>query len=87
MAVRSPTCAFLSLTVAIFGASIAAPPIQKIIASTTRFCSWAELERLVRIFVGLGIRKVRLTGGEPLVRAGLENYIAYLKSLGVQDFP
>src|SRR3974390_121553 len=29
---------------------------------------WAELERLGRIFVGLGIRKVRITGGEPLVR-------------------
>lgn len=47
--------------------------------------SWPELERLARIFVGLGIRKVRLTGGEPLVRDGLEKYIAYLKGLGVHD--
>jgi cyclic pyranopterin phosphate synthase len=47
--------------------------------------SWPELERLARIFVSLGIRKVRLTGGEPLVRDGLVNYIAYLKRLGVQD--
>jgi GTP 3',8-cyclase len=47
--------------------------------------SWTELERLARIFVGLGIRKVRLTGGEPLVRDGLEKYVAYLKGLGVQD--
>jgi len=47
--------------------------------------SWAELERLARIFVSLGIRKVRLTGGEPLVREGLVNYIGYLKKLGVQD--
>ncbi|MDR2219410.1 MAG: GTP 3',8-cyclase MoaA [Methylobacillus sp.] len=27
-----------------------------------------ECERLVRVFVGLGVRKVRITGGEPLVR-------------------
>jgi len=47
--------------------------------------SWAELERLARIFVSLGIRKVRLTGGEPLVRDGLEKFLRYLKSLGVHD--
>jgi GTP 3',8-cyclase len=47
--------------------------------------SWPELQRLARIFVRLGIRKVRLTGGEPLVRDGLENYVAYLRDLGVQD--
>jgi GTP 3',8-cyclase len=47
--------------------------------------SWPELERLARIFVQLGIRKVRLTGGEPLVRDGLEGYVGYLKSIGVED--
>jgi cyclic pyranopterin phosphate synthase len=47
--------------------------------------SWPELERLGRIFVGLGIRKVRITGGEPLVRPGVEQFIGYLKTLGVQD--
>jgi len=30
-----------------------------------------ELERLVRLFVGLGVQRVRLTGGEPLVRREL----------------
>jgi len=47
--------------------------------------SWAELRRLAGIFVGLGIRKVRITGGEPLVRDGVEDYIAHLKTLGVAD--
>ena len=47
--------------------------------------SWAELRRLAGIFVGLGIRKVRITGGEPLVREGVEEYIAHLKTLGVAD--
>ncbi len=30
-----------------------------------------ELERLARLFVGLGVKKIRLTGGEPLVRPGI----------------
>ncbi len=33
--------------------------------------SFEELERLVGIFSGLGVRKVRLTGGEPTVRKGI----------------
>lgn len=47
--------------------------------------SWTELERLARIFVRLGIRKIRVTGGEPLVREGVEDYIARLHDLGVAD--
>jgi GTP 3',8-cyclase len=47
--------------------------------------SWGELQRLARIFVGLGIKKVRITGGEPLVREGLEDFIARLTEIGVQD--
>jgi cyclic pyranopterin phosphate synthase len=47
--------------------------------------SFDDYERLVRILVGLGIRKVRVTGGEPLVREGVENFLARLKALGVRD--
>ena len=47
--------------------------------------TWSELDRLARIFLGLGIRKVRVTGGEPLVRDGVERFIARLAALGVQD--
>lgn len=47
--------------------------------------SWAEFERLARIFLGLGIRKVRITGGEPLVREGVEAFIARLHEFGVRD--
>ena len=50
-----------------------------------KILSWPELERLARLFVRLGIRKVRLTGGEPLVREGLEEFVAYLKRSGVHD--
>src|SRR6202451_2941622 len=47
--------------------------------------TWAELERLARVFLTLGIRKMRVTGGEPLVRAGVEDYIAQLHAMGVED--
>src|SRR6202021_1634236 len=46
---------------------------------------WEEFERVVRILVGLGIQKVRVTGGEPLVRPGVEDFIARLKTIGVRD--
>src|SRR5258708_3286889 len=45
-----------------------------------------EIERFVRIGVGLGIRKLRLTGGEPLVRRDLPVLIARLAAIpGIQD--
>jgi len=47
--------------------------------------TWGEYERLVRILVAMGIRKVRVTGGEPLVRDGVEDFIARIKALGVHD--
>ena len=37
-----------------------------------------EIERVVRAAVALGVRKVRLTGGEPLVRRNLETLVAML---------
>jgi cyclic pyranopterin phosphate synthase len=50
-----------------------------------RLLTWDELERLARILTGLGIRKIRVTGGEPLVRPGVENFIARLHALSVAD--
>jgi GTP 3',8-cyclase len=46
---------------------------------------WEEYERVVRLLVDLGIAKVRVTGGEPMVRPGVEQFIARLKALGVGD--
>jgi cyclic pyranopterin phosphate synthase len=40
--------------------------------------SFEEIARLSHIFVGLGVRKLRITGGEPLVRRGLPELIALL---------
>jgi cyclic pyranopterin phosphate synthase len=48
--------------------------------------SYAEIERLVRIFVGLGVADVRLTGGEPLVRRELPELVARLAAIdGLED--
>jgi cyclic pyranopterin phosphate synthase len=47
---------------------------------------FAEITRLTRLFVALGVRKLRITGGEPLLRAGLPDLIGDLTTLpGVED--
>src|SRR5215212_10880725 len=40
--------------------------------------SLEELERLCGAFIGLGVKKLRLTGGEPLVRRGIMTLFAAL---------
>ena len=47
--------------------------------------SYEEIARLARLFVELGVEKIRLTGGEPLVRKDLEVLVAHLARLGVND--
>ena len=40
-----------------------------------------EIERLVRIFAGLGVRKIRLTGGEPTLRNSLDQLVRLLAAI------
>jgi GTP 3',8-cyclase len=48
--------------------------------------TYEEIERLCRIFVAHGVEKVRLTGGEPLVRRNLERLVAMLAAVpGLRD--
>ncbi len=47
--------------------------------------TFEEIARLVRVFVGLGVRKVRLTGGEPLVRRDVERLVGMLSPIGTLD--
>jgi cyclic pyranopterin phosphate synthase len=48
--------------------------------------NWDEFLRLSRILVGLGIRKVRVTGGEPLLRPGVVDFISCLRQIdGLED--
>src|SRR3989442_7895270 len=43
--------------------------------------TYEEMERLARIFAGLGVTKLRLTGGEPLVRRHIERLIRMLAGI------
>jgi len=47
--------------------------------------TYEEIARLAACFVGLGVRKIRLTGGEPLLRRDLERLVASLRALAVDD--
>ncbi|MCW5567442.1 MAG: GTP 3',8-cyclase MoaA [Dokdonella sp.] len=45
-----------------------------------------EIERLVRVFAGLGVKRLRLTGGEPLLRRELPQLVARLAAIeGIDD--
>jgi GTP 3',8-cyclase len=47
--------------------------------------SFEEIERAARAFVSLGVRKLRITGGEPLVRRDLPTLISRLAALRTRD--
>src|SRR5579871_6763826 len=46
---------------------------------------FADYVRMARIFAGLGIKKVRLTGGEPLLRKGIVPFVSDLAQLCSAD--
>ncbi|HWH04950.1 MAG TPA: GTP 3',8-cyclase MoaA [Gaiellaceae bacterium] len=46
--------------------------------------TFEELERVARVAVGLGVQKLRLTGGEPLLRRDLERLVELLAALDVE---
>jgi cyclic pyranopterin phosphate synthase len=51
-----------------------------------RLLSFEEITEVVRVLAGLGVRKLRITGGEPLVRKNLEQLIAMLSAIpGIED--
>ncbi len=63
----------------VFGRDFAFLPRQELL-------TFEELSRVTRVFTGLGVRKLRLTGGEPLLRRDLEKLVAMLAAVnGIQD--
>src|SRR6266699_4972661 len=63
-----------------------ATPIAREWKPRSQILSFEEIERVVRLAVELGIQKVRVTGGEPLVRQGVETLVARLAAIrGVTD--
>jgi cyclic pyranopterin phosphate synthase len=59
------------------------PPI----APKEQMLSYEEIEYVAEVFVSLGIEKIRLTGGEPMMRRDIETIISKLSALkpGLQD--
>ena len=49
--------------------------------SHTEILSYEEIIQLVKVFAGLGIRKIKLTGGEPLVRKNVAYLVKELKKI------
>ena len=62
----------------VFGASYPFLPHAEVL-------SFEEITRLARLFVGVGVRKLRLTGGEPLVRKNVEGLVEQLAALRAPD--
>jgi cyclic pyranopterin phosphate synthase len=61
-------------------------PIHRQWAPRSEILSFEEIERIVRIAVNLGIEKVRLTGGEPLLRQDIESLVERLADIpGIKD--
>ena len=51
----------------------------------TEILSFEEMARLVTVFAGLGIRRVRITGGEPTLRKDLVDLVRLLSDLGLDE--
>jgi cyclic pyranopterin phosphate synthase len=71
---RCPYC----MPAEVFGRDFAFLPREQVL-------SFEEISRLASIFVGLGVHKLRITGGEPLVRRDLPVLIGYLAALRTTD--
>jgi cyclic pyranopterin phosphate synthase len=61
-------------------------PIKQQWVPKTDILSFEEIERVVSIAVSLGIKKIRLTGGEPLIRHNVEDLVARIAKIpGIED--
>ncbi len=61
-------------------------PITQQWVPRTHLLSFEEIERIVRLAAGFGIQKIRLTGGEPLLRHDLELLVSRISKIpGIED--
>ena len=62
-----------------------APIVQQWVPKSN-ILAFEEIERVIRLAVSLGIKKIRLTGGEPLLRHGVEELVARVAAIpGIED--
>jgi cyclic pyranopterin phosphate synthase len=61
-------------------------PINQQWVPKSNLLSFEEIERVVRLMAGWGIQKIRLTGGEPLLRHSIEDLVAKVSKIpGIED--
>jgi len=61
-------------------------PIVQEWVPKSNILSFEEIERFVRLAIGMGIQKIRLTGGEPLLRHGVEALVERIAAIpGLTD--
>jgi cyclic pyranopterin phosphate synthase len=61
-------------------------PINQQWVPKSNLLSFEEIERFIRLVAGWGIQKIRLTGGEPLLRHDLEKLVAGISKIpGIKD--
>lgn len=69
-----------------FRCSYCIPKSFKDFAEPEHWLSFDEIERVIKAFGALGVSRIRLTGGEPLVRRNLSDLVARLARLpGIED--
>jgi len=79
-----PTCSYLRVSLTdrcSFDCFYCGAQKRESFLSDREYLDADELERLARLFVGLGVRHIRLTGGEPLMRAGVHDIVQRLASI------
>ena len=55
---------------------------QLAFAPRSAVLTFEEITRLVQVFARLGVRKIRLTGGEPTIRKGIVELVAQVANVG-----
>jgi len=62
------------------------PTVFKDFETPESWLSFSEIERIISAFARLGTRRIRITGGEPLVRSNLSDLVGRLAALpGIDD--
>ncbi len=64
-----------------FRCSYCMPEHGMVFRRRAELLTFEEIERVVRVFAGLGVERVRLTGGEPTVRHGVVDLVARLAAV------
>lgn len=61
-------------------------PLDVVFKPREELLSYEEIERVARVAAGLGIRSIRLTGGEPLMRRGIDGLVRLLVGIpGIEE--